>query len=614
MKFCILLFSILFSFIVLGQHQIDSLIKVFPKQGDLEQSKTLCELCYQLSFNDTEKSIYYGRLAYKAAVRSNDSSAIAQSLNDWSIPYLIDGNFDSVIVLSEQALNIRMAMGDSIGVAKSLNKIANAKYELGLMEEALTNNLRAVKIFEENDLEVYTGQILANIGNIYERNGMFEKAIENYKKGQHIAKINQNNGAYYIALGGEGSCLSKTGKYNEAEVLFLEALNYYKKEQNIDLMGVTYQALGLNARLQKNKLKGKFYYQKALEMYETNNSQIGIALVKVNLGQVFLDENQYDSAEIVLKEGLNLALESRSFFQLKHAYKGLTRLENLKGNYQKADDYFDLYVAHMDSLYNSETNHMISEMQVKYDTAAKTKALEYEQLQNKNNRLLLLLLLILTVILVLLIVLIRHRKKLQAERLKIEGLRHVENERSRIARDLHDNLGAELSLISSKIDIEAFKHDNTPVQEELNRISEISKNANHQLRETIWSIHKPDITLQELGNKIDDYTRRIFNGTSVTINIRISETPINLSPALALNLFRISQETINNTFKYAQAQKLNIILNGHEIRIEDDGTGFNIATVRRGYGLNNIEARVKELNGQLQLSSGESGTKLEVLF
>lgn len=597
-----------------AQTVIDSLISVYPNQKDAERAITLGELCYQLANNDSKKSIYYGKLSYEAAKRSKDQVIVAQALNDWSIPYLIQGNFDSVLVLCNKALEIRTELGDSVGVGKLLNKMSNANYELGNLSVSLEQNLRALKIFESNELFDFAARISANIGSLYEQNGMLEDGLLMYQKAKSIAKKNDDSSAYFKAQIAEATCIAKLNRFTESDRKLNEALDYFVEQDDIEMMGICYQNLGFNARLNKSLEKGKSYYEKSLEMYRINSNEPAIALVIANLAQISMDLQQLDTAEEYLIESMEIANTTKSLHLLENTYRGFIRLENLRGNFQEADRYFELYTDKMDSLYNSETNLAISEMKVKYDTDAKAKELENQQLVNKNNRLLLIIAFAVIGILTLVILLIRYRKKRQSEQLEIQGLKNLEVERKRIARDLHDNLGAELVLISSKIDAVAFKNKDEQMDILLDGIGEISTNASHQLRETIWSIHKSSISIEELAMKVGNYAERIGETSKLEIHIETESPETMLSPALGLHLFRMCQEMMNNTIKYAEAKRIDIEFKPNELSISDDGKGFDVKSVRRGYGLNNLEERTNEINGEMMLSSDENGTKFQVRF
>jgi signal transduction histidine kinase len=87
-----------------------------------------------------------------------------------------------------------------------------------------------------------------------------------------------------------------------------------------------------------------------------------------------------------------------------------------------------------------------------------------------------------------------------------------------------------------------------------------------------------------------------------------------LTPLLALNLFRISQEALTNVLKYANASKVEIQISSRSIIIQDDGQGFDFQTIKKGYGLTNMESRAKEFNGTFHISSSNKGTKIRIAF
>jgi signal transduction histidine kinase len=289
------------------------------------------------------------------------------------------------------------------------------------------------------------------------------------------------------------------------------------------------------------------------------------------------------------------------------------RLENFKGNYEKADQYFDLYEAHMDSVFNAETTAAISEMQVKYETAQKTNALEQEKLKTRNTQLWLIIAVISGILLLIFALYIRYRKKLSEQKLRLKALEQVEVERGRIARDLHDNLGADLSLITSKIDIQAYKQNDPNFKSDLERISTLSRSANAQLRDTIWSIHKSTLTLGELAMKIVEFGDRIFLDTKTKLKVESLENQFIIQPSKALHLYRICQEFINNSFKYANASEVQIIITNNMISLKDNGRGFGLSEVSKGYGLNNIESRAIEMGATINWKN-ENGTHLTISF
>ena len=364
-----------------------------------------------------------------------------------------------------------------------------------------------------------------------------------------------------------------------------------------------YQGLGVIEREASNIDGAIEYYELSLKYYREANTKGGISLVLVNLGNCYIDKKDYEKAEELLKEGLNLALETHSYYNIRHAYKALTRLEILKENYEKADEYFNFYIENMDSIYNDESTKALAEMQVKFDTEAHQLALAKEKIKSKNTTIWLLIAAVSIVLLILIVLYIAQKKRIEAKNAQLLNLKNLEHERIRIARDLHDNLGAELTMITSKLDAKSFKAANEAEKSDFNELGAISRNANLVLRETIWSIHKEAISIDELITKTEEYLHRVNVDNKITTEVVGSDLDAVISPAIALHLYRIIQETSTNAVKYANCKHLKIQINRNQVSISDDGIGFDPATVKKGYGLQNIEVRAKEMNASLTIQS-----------
>jgi signal transduction histidine kinase len=162
-------------------------------------------------------------------------------------------------------------------------------------------------------------------------------------------------------------------------------------------------------------------------------------------------------------------------------------------------------------------------------------------------------------------------------------------------------------MITSKLDAKSFKAVNEAEKRDLKELGSISRNANIVLRETIWSIHKEAISIEELVSKTEDYLDRINVDNKIKTEVIGSDLEVEISPAIALHLFRIIQETSNNAIKYANCSQLKVQISSKEVSISDDGIGFDPATVKKGYGLQNIAVRAKEMNASLTVESSENG-------
>lgn len=215
----------------------------------------------------------------------------------------------------------------------------------------------------------------------------------------------------------------------------------------------------------------------------------------------------------------------------------------------------------------------------------------------------------------------RHTKKRAVKFLSQESaLLHsqLKNQRERIARDLHDGIGSQLTHIISRLDIMAF--NNQANQTQLADLRDFTSETFQQLRETIWVLNQPEIPYGQLTERVRGLLTRISCESEYPkLNIvAYGDGEALLSPHVASSIFRIVQESVNNAMKYADATSISVCLaiddTSFTVLINDNGKGFCRQEICPGYGLENIRKRAEELNGKLELDSSKEGTKVLVEF
>lgn len=215
---------------------------------------------------------------------------------------------------------------------------------------------------------------------------------------------------------------------------------------------------------------------------------------------------------------------------------------------------------------------------------------------------------------------LRDEKEYQ-QKLVYEGKLKMLHERESISRDLHDNVGSQLSVIASNLDSISFlaeKQKLTP--EKIETVNEFVREAIQSLRDTIWSTHQETFSLAEFRARVQQYIHKYYQTETPHISVNFEANDINLSSSQALNLFRIIQESLNNAIKYAQASDISInfkIIDKHILlNIIDNGVGFDFDSKKAEphFGLLNMQKRVKEIDGKLNIKSKlGAGTNIEVL-
>ena len=211
-------------------------------------------------------------------------------------------------------------------------------------------------------------------------------------------------------------------------------------------------------------------------------------------------------------------------------------------------------------------------------------------------------------------------KQTQGKLIQIEKEKEAENIRLRISRDIHDDIGGNLTKIALLSDITASNtQQNSPeTLHTLSRISDYSRNVNTSLSEIVWAITPKHDSLDSLLVFMRAHIHKMFEGAGITYQINFPEQYQNhpLHPDLKRNIFLVLKESLNNILKYAQAKNVDVSFSidgdNFEMKIKDDGIGFDLHQKQEtGNGLQNMKFRAEQSNGVFSIhSKPNSGTEI----
>ncbi len=201
-----------------------------------------------------------------------------------------------------------------------------------------------------------------------------------------------------------------------------------------------------------------------------------------------------------------------------------------------------------------------------------------------------------------------YRRKLEKQMAEVEKQQAIEKERTRIATDMHDDLGAGLSRIkflSETIGIK--KQQQQPIEEDINKIREYSHEMIDKMGEIVWALNEKNDSLSDLLSYTRSYAMEYLlqNGIECKTEMPDSFPSVFVSGEFRRNVFLTVKEALHNVVKHSQATevKLSIVINHHlSIKLKDNGTGFNKNDIRLfSNGLTNMESRVKEMGGKIEV-------------
>lgn len=222
-----------------------------------------------------------------------------------------------------------------------------------------------------------------------------------------------------------------------------------------------------------------------------------------------------------------------------------------------------------------------------------------------------------------------HLRQLQEERQRqmLEAaLAAQEEERRRVARDLHDEVGSMLSLVRLNIGQVVLKSSgNEAAIETAQRSKELLDEAMHSVRRISHDLLPVALDKLGLTHAINSLAHSIPPDSGLQMSFTHNLGHARLEVRSELLLFRILQELVNNTLKYAEASRIEVGLNKNEgalhLAYADNGKGFDYELMSRtgnsaaGLGLKNMQSRVDLLNGTLHyFSAPNSGTKAEIVI
>ncbi len=206
------------------------------------------------------------------------------------------------------------------------------------------------------------------------------------------------------------------------------------------------------------------------------------------------------------------------------------------------------------------------------------------------------------------------------EKKKLQSQQALMNERLRISRELHDEVGATLSSISifSQAAIQKSESGNIADSKNiLERIGKTSREVMGELNDTVWLINPGNDNLQKIIQRISNYALPLCTTNNIHFEIKAAASVENLDLTVDKRkaIYLIIKEAVNNSLKYAAAKNLNIQFEKNHkvlhISIKDDGRGFAENNSSASNGLNNMKQRAKDVNGKIDFDSvQQKGTEI----
>jgi len=600
--------------------------------GDKRTAIIYSDLAWYYSNVSIDSALSYGAKAIRDSKKLGDSILLAQVYSDIGAVYFRKGDFQSSKKNYLQAYAVRKAQNDAKGIAKINNNLASVYMNLQQYEPAMKSFLNALEYFESMGDELNVNVTKSNIGLLQIQLNNYPKAIKYLKE---AIRYNEKNNLHdrlcesYLNLGKAYVQLKDT--VNATRCLN-KSLENCKLTGNKKAISIVYQSLGLR---QKKTEVSKKLYEASKKYSDGFNSDLDKANLQLSVARTHIALKEFKQARVLLLKIKKVFEDKKSNEDLLFAYKLLVPVYAHLNQPDSVVFYNEKYTSLSQELIKLSVLKQTSDLEARYQTEKKEKLLLQAKADVEKKSTLFYSALILALFITIIALLIYRQQKLknmQQEQefdLKtaismIETQNRLQEQRLTISRDLHDNIGAQLTFIISSVDNikHGFDIQNIKLNDKLNYISNFTKSTIVELRDTIWAMNNNEIHFEDLRARILNFMEKARCAKeNIDFNFVIEEglDQERLSSVVGMNIYRTIQEAVNNAIKYSDASEIRIEVGNQEhqitIEVSDNGIGFDFETTEIGNGLHNMKKRIEDIKGIFSVSSETGkGTSIHILI
>ncbi len=524
---------------------------------------------------------------------------------------------DSAYYHYHQSKNISLQSGDSITAGRRMFNIAKLQRNENDIIGSEITSIEALKIIESSSLYEIKHLLYNNLGLISQEKNNLKDALKYYDLSLIELKKDslQNLNLKLYILNNKGLLFQHFNQHKKA-------ISYFKKGLSFDSIKQKYPtqyALLLENLAASNYLLGEKkevlnQYKEVLSIRVKLNNLKSASTTHINLSNYYKNINQIEKAIYHSNKALKYAKQTHNNKRWLEALENLSELTTG----EQSKKYLQEYITLNDSLFQKERLLKNQFAKIEYETDKKEKENSVLKTDNEKKQAEItyqkqqktigwlaaassILLLGLSIMFYF-----QRRKKLLFEA-QLERVQAREHERQQIAKSLHDEVAGDLRLLHQKLE----KSNLLEEAQKLNTVKDNVRNLSHQLS----SVSFDKVSFKDqIINLVSDYFE---------LDFRIKVTGLQeyewrtVNDAIKRLLYLSTRESIQNSKKYAEASKLTIDFTLEKkyvhLNITDNGIGFDTNISKKGIGLQNLQERVEELNGTLQIDSKVgNGTKTNI--
>lgn len=572
-----------------------------------------------------------------AATRLPTPQAQADSLNEWAWN-LHESDTETALQLAQEALRISQKALYLEGEAVAYKRMGIIYRFIGAEAKGLSAYLSSLAVRQKMGDALGEASVMGNIGNIYLDQKEYILARRYFHKAVEINLAHDAKAAATQQFNGLGIAYELEGQLDSAVFYFSKAAAFARffskpleREAKIaeswNNLASPYKTLG--------KLdSAEFYWKRSFECFQSIDYLGQSADPLNNLGVLQMDQERPQLAlDSFLHPAMALARAEGNVLQRQDITENISHAHEQLGNFDSALLYHKAYLVLHDSLFNQNKSATIASLETQYQV--KEKDAQNALLRSEGQRKTIVILAVSIIALLvggLAALSIRsQRKRLKAQqelslrKQQQDALRIVElvqnqelrslealvegqdQERSRMATELHDGLGSLLATV--KLYFNQLDANASPQQNAFQKADHLLDEACQEVRRYSHDLAGLPIVQFGLLNAVRDLADSISGAGKLQVRTYAHQMDERLPLHVERSIYKVIQELLTNVIKHAQATEVVLQLSRHgdhlNIMLEDNGKGMDTTLQNQlsGLGLRSIHARIEALHGEFVLDS-----------
>jgi serine phosphatase RsbU (regulator of sigma subunit) len=376
----------IFSFNQIRSADLDSLLQKLQKvTNDKDKITLYLKIGRAYLKNEMPKAFDYFNKAKDLSQKKNYSSQYVSSINNLAVYYRLIDDYPESKKLFKNALDLANKEKDKSLLAEIYEDYGNLYKHIGVYDTALIFVRKALDINEQIKDKKSTITCLTNLGSIYSESEDYVNAEIYYKKSYALSKTIDAPGLTGAPLIGLGIVFGSKGEFEKARENFNEALIYFKKVNDYNMMATCLSNISTASLLLKDYTKAIEAGLQTIQLNENSANKKDLSAAYCNMAEIYVEAREMKKATDCVEKGLNIAKEIDNKDALKFAYDvGSSVYSELK-NYEKALDYKTKYIKLFKKIYNEQKSKQIQELEAKYQNQSKQKEIEVQEVKLKNQ-------------------------------------------------------------------------------------------------------------------------------------------------------------------------------------------------------------------------------------